>query len=160
MNSCIRVPFSSFSFFLNSIIIAIIDFFHVQFNNNHTYIFFSFFQFQSSQNSGVFVIYWPSTEPSIKRFTSVNKRKNSASRWTLKNDITRCTDGSSHWRQDAEVRASGRQRAFGPQWTTFEKPHARWRICAAMVRKIWVNIAVCSRLKLTSHRQQTSPFRE
>ena len=28
-------------------------------------------------------LYWPSTEPSIKRCTCVNKRKNSGSRWTL-----------------------------------------------------------------------------
>ena len=38
------------------------------------------------------VIYWPLTEPSIKRCTSVNKRKNSG-RWTLENNITRCPDG-------------------------------------------------------------------
>ena len=38
----------------------------------------------------LYVIYWPSTEPSIKRCTCVNKRKNSGSRWTLDDDITRC----------------------------------------------------------------------
>ena len=37
------------------------------------------------------VIYWPSTEPSIKRCTCVNKWKNSWIRWTLENDITRCS---------------------------------------------------------------------
>ena len=31
------------------------------------------------------VIYWPSTEPSNKRCTCVNKRKNSGSRWILEN---------------------------------------------------------------------------
>ena len=36
------------------------------------------------------VTYWPSTEPLIKRCTCVNKRKNSGSRWTLDNYITRC----------------------------------------------------------------------
>ena len=41
------------------------------------------------------VIYWPSTEPSIKRYTYVNKQKNSGSRWALNNNITRCTDSSS-----------------------------------------------------------------
>ena len=40
------------------------------------------------------VIYWPSTKPSIKRCNCVNKRKNSGSRWTLDNNINRCTDGS------------------------------------------------------------------
>ena len=37
-----------------------------------------------------FVIYWPSTKPSIKRCTCVNKQKNSGSRWTWDNNITRC----------------------------------------------------------------------
>ena len=41
------------------------------------------------------VIYWPSTQPSIKRGTCVNKRKNSGSRWALENNITRCPGGSS-----------------------------------------------------------------
>ena len=41
------------------------------------------------------VIYWLSTELSIKRCTCVNKRKNSGSRWALDNNITRCPDGSS-----------------------------------------------------------------
>ena len=36
------------------------------------------------------VIYWPSTELSIKRCTCVNKQKNSRSRWALNNNITRC----------------------------------------------------------------------
>ena len=36
------------------------------------------------------VIYWPSTEPSIKRCTYVNKRRNSGSRWKSDNYITRC----------------------------------------------------------------------
>ena len=40
----------------------------------------------------VFVIYWPSTKPSIKRCTYVNKRKNSRSRWTLENNIAWCPD--------------------------------------------------------------------
>ena len=36
------------------------------------------------------VIYWPSTEPSIKRCTCVNKQRNSGSRWTWDNGITKC----------------------------------------------------------------------
>ena len=38
-------------------------------------------------------IYWPSTELSIKWCTCVNKRKNSGSRWTKENNITRYPDG-------------------------------------------------------------------
>ena len=36
------------------------------------------------------VIYWHSTEPSIKRCTCVNKQRNSRSRWAWDNYITRC----------------------------------------------------------------------
>ena len=39
------------------------------------------------------------------------------------------------WRQDAELRASGRQRALGPQWPTVEQPHSRWERSAAIVRR-------------------------
>ena len=46
-------------------------------------------------SSAPIVIYWPSTEPSIKRCTCVNKQKNSGSRWMFNNNITRCPDGSS-----------------------------------------------------------------
>ena len=35
------------------------------------------------------VIYWPSTELSIKRCTCVNKRKNNGSKWAWDNNITR-----------------------------------------------------------------------
>ena len=40
------------------------------------------------------VLYWPSTEPSIKRCTCVNKRKKSGSRWTLGKNIGRCSGQS------------------------------------------------------------------
>ena len=89
------------------------------------------------------VIYWPSTEPSIKRCTSVNKQKNSGSMWTLENNITRSPGGSSQLETGCEVRTSCRQRALGPQWPTVEQPQPRWGGCAAMLeRRIWVNIAV------------------
>ena len=68
------------------------------------------------------VIHWPSTKPSIKRCTGVNKRKNSGSRWTLNNNITRAQTVWVSWRQDAELRASGRHRALGPQWSKVEQP--------------------------------------
>ena len=68
-------------------------------------------------NNGRIVICWPSTEPSSKRCTCVNKRKNSGSRWTLNNNITRCTDGSSqletrHW-SESQRQTEG----FGPSVT-------------------------------------------
>ena len=43
-----------------------------------------------SHESNIIVIYWPSTEPLIKICTCVNKRKNSRSRWSWDNNITRC----------------------------------------------------------------------
>ena len=39
-------------------------------------------------------------------------------RWAENLDILK----NSQWRQDAELRASGRQRALGPQWPTVEQP--------------------------------------
>ena len=41
----------------------------------------------------IIVIYWPSTEPSIKWCTCVNRWRNSGSRWALENNITRCPGG-------------------------------------------------------------------
>ena len=52
-------------------------------------LLFIVFKHIISQN---IVIYWPSTEPSIKRCTFVNKWKNSGSRWKLDNNITRCPE--------------------------------------------------------------------
>ena len=83
------------------------------------------------------VTYWPSTEPSIKRCTCVNKRKNSGSRWTLNKNITRTQTAWVSWRQDAGVKASGRQRACDPQWPMVEQPQPRWGRSAAMVRRTW-----------------------
>ena len=67
------------------------------------------------------VIYWPSTEPSIKRCSCVNKQKNSGSRWVL-NNITRCSgrfelvDKMLNWEPTCSLRA------LGPQWLTVEQP--------------------------------------
>ena len=57
--------------------------------------------------SKIIVIYWPSPDPSIKRCTCVNKRKNSRSRWMLENNITRCPgesvgDRMPKWEQAAD----------------------------------------------------------
>ena len=51
------------------------------------------------------VIYWPSTESSIKRGSCVKKWKKSGSRWTLENNIMRCPDGLSQ-SEDASLRTS------------------------------------------------------
>ena len=104
------------------------------------------------------------TEPSIKRCTSVNKRKNSGSRWTTDNYITRgprwFESVEPSWRQDAELRTSGRKMALGPQWPTVDQPQPRWGRSAAMVRRTFGSI--CSRLSPSSthlsHTSNINPF--
>ena len=89
-----------------------------------------------------YVIYWPSTEPSIKRCTCVNKRKNSGSRWTWDNNITRCPgrfelvgDKMSNWDQ---LQTEG----FGPSLAHGWATQPRWERGAAMVGRTWVKITV------------------
>ena len=62
----------------------------------------------------VLVIYWPSTEPSIKRCTCVNKLKNSGSRWTLENIITKCLSGSSQLETGCRSENKLQIEDFGP----------------------------------------------
>ena len=64
------------------------------------------------------------------------------------------------WRQNAELRASSRQRALGPQWPTVEQPSQDEKEMLLWSKEFWVKITVCPRLQLISHTQQTSPFRE
>ena len=109
-----------------------------------------------------YVIYWPSTEPSVKRCPCVNKRKNSGSRWVLGNNISRCPGGSSSVETGMpKWEPAGRLRALGPQWLTVEQPQPRWRWSVTMVnRRTWVNIALglCLNSSLTHNR--TSPFQK
>ena len=92
---------------------------------------------------------------------SVNKRKNSRSRWTLNNNITRCQTVRVIWTWDASVRISFQTEGFGPSVTHGWATQPRWRRSAAMVEEEpGVNIAVCPRLQLISHTQETSPFQE
>ena len=65
----------------------------------------------------VHVIYWPSTELSIKRWTCVNKRKNSGSRCTLNNNITRCTNGSRQLETKCQSESQRQTKGFGPSVT-------------------------------------------
>ena len=65
----------------------------------------------------LYVTYWPSTEPSVKRCTCVNKRKNSGSRWMLDNTITRCPDGSSQETGCQHEEPACRMRALWPSVT-------------------------------------------
>ena len=86
------------------------------------------------------VIYWPSTEPSIKRCTWVNKRKN---RWALENNITSCPDGSRQSKTGCQSESQLQIEGFGPSVTHGWVTQPRWGRSAAMVeRRIWVNITV------------------
>ena len=112
------------------------------------------------------VIYWPSTKPSIKRCTWVNKRRNSRSRCAWDNDITRCHRrlgsvpvgvGVSWCQRESQWQTEG----FGPSVTH------RWATPAKMRKKCCYSQknfgSICSslsRLQLTSHTQPTSPFQE
>ena len=91
------------------------------------------------------VIYWPSTEPSVKRCTCVNKQKNSRSRWTLENNISWCPGGSNSVETGMpNCEPTCGLWLLGPQGPRVEQPQPRCERSAAMVqRRTWVNIAVC-----------------
>ena len=107
------------------------------------------------------VIYCPSTKPSNKRCSYVNKPK-SGSRWTLRKNIDRVPAAVSQSETGCQ---SEKQLAdwglCGPQWPTVEQASSRCERSASMVeRRTWVNIAVrpCLHPSLTHNR--TSPFRK
>ena len=81
------------------------------------------------------VIYWPSTEPSIKRCTCVNKRKNSGSRWELENNITRCLGISSQLETGCGSENQLQTEGFRPLVTPVEQPKPRCDRSTAMVEK-------------------------
>ena len=67
--------------------------------------------------NGIIFIYWPSTEPSIKRCTYVNKRKNSGRRWVLDNNITRCQESSSQLETRCRSESQWQTEGFRPSVT-------------------------------------------
>ena len=107
------------------------------------------------------VIYWLSTEPSIKRCTCVNKRKNSESRWTLENNITRCPGGSSQLETECQSENQWQTEGFGPLvtpgWATLAK--MRKKCCSGQEKNLG-QYSSPSLSPLISHTQQTSPFRK
>ena len=83
-----------------------------------------------SYPSDEFVIYWPSSEPSIKICTCVNKRKNSGSRWKLNNNITRCTDGSrqlgTRCRSENQRQTEGSGSSVTHSWATLAEVRKKY----------------------------------
>ena len=89
------------------------------------------------------VTYCPSTEPSIKRCTCVNKRKNSGNRWTLENNITRCLGGSSQLETGCRSENQLQTEGVGPLVTLGWAIQAKTRKkCCYGRERNWVNIAV------------------
>ena len=88
------------------------------------------------------VIYWPSTEPSIKRCTCINKQRNSGSRWAWDNYITRCH------RQLGSVPVG-----VGVSWGTRCQRENQLNMYQYVSGQY---VAVCPCLQLTSHTQPTS----
>ena len=109
-----------------------------------------------------FVTYWPSTELSIKRYTCVNKQKNSGSRWASNKNITRTQIAwvSCSWSQletRCQIESQRQTESFGPSVTHGWAAQPEWERSAAMVRRTWGQyVAVCPRLQLISHTQPTS----
>ena len=105
------------------------------------------------------VIYWPSTKSSIKRCTCVNKQKNSGSRWTLDNNITRCPDGSSQVATGCRSENQLQAEDFGPSVThgLATKTKMRKKCCYGWGRT-WVNIAVCPPLHSFLTHNKYHPF--
>ena len=107
------------------------------------------------------VIYWPSTEPSIKRCPSVNKRKNSGSRWMLENNITRCPGGSSQLETGCQRENQLQTEGFGHSVThCWATPAKMRKKCCYGREKNLGQYSSPSLSPLISHTQQTSTFRK
>ena len=107
------------------------------------------------------VIYWPSTEPSIKRCTCVNKRKNYRSRWAIDSNITRCPDGS---RQSETGCQRENQLADWRLWAIsypqLSNPSQDAKELLLWLRKNLGQYNSPSLSLIISHTQQTSPFQK
>ena len=118
------------------------------------------FYTQSMSSLRTSVTYWPSTEPSIKRCTCVNKQKNSRSRCTLNNNITRRQTAWISWSQLVTRYRSESQRqteGFGSLVTQgWASPAKMRKKCCYGQKNLGQYVAVCPRLQLTSHTQPTS----
>ena len=114
-----------------------------------------------------FVKYWPSTEPSIKRWTGVYKRKNSetgASGRRYRNITLTCGCGWirwwwqmrmptwSRWMSDSYITRCHRRLGSISSSRSWSQLGTRCR----RENQLGQYVAVCPRLQLTSHTQETS----
>ena len=110
----------------------------------------------------VIVTYWPSTKPSIKRCTCVNKWMNSGSRWVSNKNITRTQMAWVSWswsqlgtrcRSESQRQTEGFEPSVTHGWATPAKMRKK---CCYGQKNFGQYVAVCSRLQLTPHTQPTS----
>ena len=117
-----------------------------------------------------YVIYWPLTEPSIKKCTFVNKRKKKRKQVGVMKEYRQVPAAVELVRnRKARVRASLQTKGCGPQWPLVEELWPRCRRSNKWVledntacygqEKSWVNIAIspCLHSSLT-HDRNINPF--
>ena len=92
------------------------------------------------------VTYWPSTEPSIKRYTCVNKRKNGGSGWMSNKNINRTSTAwvgaSWSWSQlgtRSRIENQRQTEGFGPSVTHGWATKPRWGRSVAMDERRTLN---------------------
>ena len=102
---------------------------------------------------GMIIKYWHSSEQSIKRCACVNKRKNSGSRWTRDNYITRCP---RRFESVGDKMLNWEPVAVRGLWTLSDP---RLSNPAKMRKKYcWLNIAVCPCLHSPLTHRNINPF--
>ena len=108
------------------------------------------------------VIYWPSTEPSIKRCTCVNKQRKQVAVRQLYNQVPQTSWVSSSWSWSqlgtrCPCENQRQTEGSGSSVTHSWAPQPRWERSAAMVRiTLGQYVTVCPRLQLPSHTQPAS----
>ena len=111
-------------------------------------------------------VYWPSTEPSIKKCTCVYKRKNSRSRWSEVNYITRCYRrlgsvrvGGSHLGTRCRIESQQQTKGFGSSVTHGWAAQPKWGRSAAMAKRtLGQNNSLSSSPTHLSHTTNINPF--
>ena len=114
----------------------------------------------------LYVTYWPSTKPSIKRCTCINKRKNSGSRWTSNKNITWTQTAWVSWswsqlgtrcRSESQRQTEGFGSSVTHGWATPAKMRKK---CCHGQKYLGQCVAVCPRLPSPLTHNQHQPFRE
>ena len=105
-------------------------------------------------NSTFYVIYWPSTKPSIKRCTCVNKSKKSGSRWALRKNIDRVPAAVGSRRQECQRENQFADWGLGPQDPWLSNPAKMRKKCCYGQEKNLDQYSSLSLSPLISHTHQ------